>query len=113
MNNKERAEKLIEALLTFCIDSDGGLDDLPCAIGYIFAYQDEAVREAINLYKATHPGVASHAVSYASGFTAAREKASFMTHKWAGDVFNGNGDLELVKWIREHAERIRAMEPGK
>lgn len=46
-------------------------------------------------------------------WNAAKAKAEFVTHKWADEVFNGQGEISLVKWIRQHADLIASLEPDE
>ena len=48
---------------------------------------------------------------FEAGFAAAKAKAAFLAHQWADNVYNGNGEMQLVKWIRELAASIEALEP--
>lgn len=54
---------------------------------------------------------ADHSEAYDEGFAAAKAKAAFLAHQWADNVYNGNGEMQLVKWIRELAAKIEALEP--
>lgn len=71
------AERLLEPLLTFCIDRDGELSDKKCAIGYIAQALRKAANEAAAGSQTTMTKIAHRwkAQAFKDGFEAAREKA--------------------------------------
>ncbi len=78
-------------------------------------YDADTLPEQIEAYKrkAFSEGFAAAKTkaAFSEGFAAAKTKAAFLAHQWADNVYNGNGEMQLVKWIRELAAKIEALEP--
>lgn len=108
MTPQERAEKIYQWIL----DPATSLD-FKDPTDLIAAQISEAEREAKKEERAYWQEFRrlNHFADHSEAYNAAKEQAAMLTRKWADNVFNGHGDLDLVAWIHEHADKIRAMKP--
>lgn len=118
MTPEERAEKIVRDIWGYgpgelMPDTKNTIDQLAAQIEQAereaFAngrldvqYDADTLPEQIEAYKRK---------AFSEGFAAAKTKAAFLAHQWADNVYNGNGEMQLVKWIRELAAKIEALEP--